>query len=73
MYYSEDRRCSRLPTHITAKQYGIDCPEKGQGYGNRTKLATSALVFGKEVTLQTHGLDKNRCTLADLILPDGPT
>jgi hypothetical protein len=71
MYYSEDRRCSRLPTHITAKQYGIDCPEKGQGYGNRTKQATSALLFGKEVTLQTYGLDKYKRTLADVILPDG--
>jgi endonuclease YncB( thermonuclease family) len=50
---------------------GIDCPEKGQGYGNRAKQATSALVFGKEVMLLTHGLDKNRHTLADVILPDG--
>jgi len=37
---------------------GIDCPEKGQAYGNRAKQAASELVFGKEVTLQTHGLDK---------------
>ena len=26
---------------------GIDCPEKGQAYGNRAKQAASALVFGK--------------------------
>jgi len=37
---------------------GIDCPEKGQAYGNKAKQATSALVFGKEVTLQTHGKDR---------------
>jgi endonuclease YncB( thermonuclease family) len=37
---------------------GIDCPEKGQTYGQRAKQAASALVFGKEVTLQIHGLDK---------------
>jgi endonuclease YncB( thermonuclease family) len=34
---------------------GIDCPEKGQAYGTRAKQAASELVFGKEVTLQTHG------------------
>jgi endonuclease YncB( thermonuclease family) len=28
-------------------------------------------VFGKEVTLQPHGLDKYKRTLADVLLPDG--
>ena len=37
---------------------GIDCPEKGQAYGQRAKHAASALAFGKEVTVQTHGHDK---------------
>ena len=32
---------------------GIDCPEKGQAYGQKARQAASALVFGKEVTLQT--------------------
>jgi micrococcal nuclease len=50
---------------------GIDCPEKGQAYGKKAKQAASALVFGKEVTLQTHGKDKYRRTLADVLLPDG--
>ena len=50
---------------------GIDCPEKGQAYGKRAKQATSALVYGKEVTLQTHGKDKYRRTIADVLLPDG--
>jgi endonuclease YncB( thermonuclease family) len=45
--------------------------EKGQAYGNNAKHAASALVFGKEVTLQTHGLDKYGRTLADVLLPDG--
>ncbi len=36
----------------------IDCPEKGQACGTRAKQATSALVYGKEVALQTHGIDK---------------
>jgi endonuclease YncB( thermonuclease family) len=50
---------------------GIDCPEKGQAYGNNAKHAASALVFGKEVRLQPHGYDKYKRTLADVLLPDG--
>ena len=46
-------------------------PEKGQAYGQKAKQAASALAFGKEVTLQTHGTDKYGRTLADMILQDG--
>jgi len=57
------------PERIRLK--GIDCPEKGQAYGNNAKQATSALVFGKEVMLQTFGKDKYGRTLADVRLLDG--
>lgn len=50
---------------------GIDCPEKGQAYGQRAKQATSERVFGKAVTLQTFGKDRYGRTIADVILPDG--
>src|SRR5215475_14298619 len=50
---------------------GIDCPEKGQAYGKKAKQAASELVFGKQVTLQTHGLDKYGRTIADVFLPNG--
>jgi endonuclease YncB( thermonuclease family) len=50
---------------------GIDCPEKGQAYGKRAKQAASELVFGKEVALQTHGLDKYGRRIADVLLSDG--
>ena len=50
---------------------GIDCPEKGQPFGQKAKQAASQLAYGKEVTLQTHGLDKYGRTLADVLLPDG--
>ena len=48
---------------------GIDCPEKGQSYGQRGKQAASELVFGKEVTLQDSWQGQvrahtGRCTLA---------
>jgi len=50
---------------------GIDCPEKNQAHGQKAKQSASALVFGKEVTLQTHGTDKRGRTLADVLLQDG--
>jgi|SRR5689334_15820699 len=50
---------------------GIDCPEKRQAYGTKAKQATSDLVFGKKVTLETHGTDKYGRTIADVSLPDG--
>ena len=50
--------------------HGIDCPEKGQSYGHKAKQATSALVFGKEVTLRTHGKDRYGRTIADVLLED---
>ena len=50
---------------------GIDCPEKGQAYANNAKQAASALVFGRDVILQTHGQDKYGRTLADVFLLDG--
>ena len=49
----------------------IDCPEKGQAYGNNAKHAASQLVFGRDVILQTHGQDKYNRTLADVFLRNG--
>ena len=50
---------------------GIDCPEKAQAFGQKAKHAASALAFGKEVTVQTHGHDKYKRTIGEVILPDG--
>ncbi len=50
---------------------GIDCPEQRQPFGEKAKQAASALVFGKDVTLHTHGKDKDRRTLANVFLSDG--
>src|SRR5207249_123625 len=49
---------------------GIDCPEKGQAYGSKAKQITSALAFGKVVTVKVRGVDKYGRTVADVILPD---
>jgi micrococcal nuclease len=51
--------------------YGIDCPEKGQAFGNRAKQFTSQMVFGKDVLVKTHGCGKYNRILGDIFLPDG--
>jgi len=51
--------------------HGIDCPERGQPFGHKAKQAMSALVFGQDVTLQTHGKDRYKRILADVFLSDG--
>ncbi|MCS6304903.1 MAG: thermonuclease family protein [Nitrospira sp.] len=50
--------------------HGIDCPEKGQPFGNNAKQAISSLIFAQEVTLQIYGKDKYRRILADVLLAD---
>ena len=42
----------------------IDAPEKSQAFGQRSKQHLSDLVFGREVELHTHGLDRYGRTLA---------
>ncbi len=51
--------------------YGLDCPEKGQPYGDDVKPAVSALVFAMEVTVEPHGKDKYGRIMADVLLADG--
>lgn len=38
--------------------YGIDCPEKKQAYGQKAKEFTSALIFGKDVTVDILDIDR---------------
>jgi len=49
---------------------GIDAPETHQAYGNEARKALSAKVFGKEVTVESHGLDKYGRTLGH-VFADG--
>ena len=53
------------------RRNGIACPEKGQAYGTRAMQAASELVYGKDETLMTLGLDKYGRTIGDVTLPDG--
>lgn len=41
----------------------IDAPEKAQAFGNRSKQALSALVFGKAVLVVDQGQDRYRRTI----------
>jgi len=43
---------------------GIDCPEGGQAFSARAKQLTSALVFGREVTIEPRDLDRYGRTVA---------
>ena len=51
--------------------HGIDCPEKGQAFGTVAKQFTSALVFGKEVTVTVQDSDKYGRTIGEVTLLDG--
>jgi micrococcal nuclease len=61
----------RLDRGEKVRLYGIDCPEKGQAFGNRAKQFTSEMVFGKEVLVKTHGCDKYGRILGEVFMPDG--
>jgi endonuclease YncB( thermonuclease family) len=36
----------------------VDAPEKGQAFGQRAKQAMSELVFGRNVELVPHSMDR---------------
>lgn len=57
---------------VRVRLYGIDCPEKGQPFGQKAKQATSNLAFGKLVTVRDHGTDRYGRLLGEVVLPDGP-
>ena len=50
---------------------GIDCPESRQPFGTRAEQLTSALAFGKTVTVEDKGADRYGRMIADVILPNG--
>ncbi len=46
----------------------IDAPEKNQPFGERSKQALSAMVYGKQVTLQPETTDKYGRTVARVVV-----
>jgi len=56
---------------VRVRLYGIDCPEKGQAFGQRAKQAASDLTFGR--TVKVIERDRDRCgrTVGEVIMQDG--
>jgi endonuclease YncB( thermonuclease family) len=52
---------------------GIDCPEKGQAFGNAAKTYTSNLVFGQYVSVYVKSYDRYKRAIAIVYLPGGGT
>ena len=55
---------------IKVRLAGIDAPEFRQAFGTKSKEALSAKVFGKRVTLESHGEDDFGRTLGKLKIDD---
>jgi len=49
----------------------VDCPEKSQAYGQKAKLFTSAMVFGKDVTVEVRTTDRYGRLVGEVLLSDG--
>ena len=64
-------RVLRNDVEVKVRLVDIDCPESKQPFGARSKQATSALVFGKVVTVKVKGTDRYNRLLADVGMPNG--
>ena len=56
---------------VRVRLSGIDCPEKGQAFGQRAKQAASDLAFGKTVEVRDKGRNRYGRTAGEVILEDG--
>ena len=56
---------------VRVRLYGIDCPEKGQAFGQRAKQFASDLAFGKTVNVIGKDRDRYGRTVGEVILEDG--
>ena len=55
---------------IKVRLAGIDCPESHQDYGSKAKKYTSALTFGKQVTLKITDTDRYGRKVATVLVAD---
>ena len=61
----------RGKTQIKIRLHGVDCPEKGQAFGNKAKQLTSELCFGQIVEVWPLDTDRYGRTVARVKLQDG--
>lgn len=59
----------KIPIRVRLAE--IDCPEKGQPFGQKAKHATSELCFDRMVRVISKGHDRYDRSLARVVLPDG--
>ena len=64
-------KVSRNHRNVTIRLNGIDTPENGQAHGHKATEFVVLQVFGKDVTVQTFGVDKYGRTIGDVYLSDG--
>lgn len=56
---------------LVVRLEGIDCPEKGQPFGNKAKQFTSYLVMGKEVRVEISSYDRFKRAIGFVYFPGG--
>ena len=56
---------------VRVRLSGIDCPEKGQAFGQRAMQAASDLTFGKTVEVRDKGRDRKYRTVGKVMVQDG--
>lgn len=55
---------------VHIRLFGIDCPEKGQPFGDKAKQFTAARCFGKRVKAVQRSRDQYGRVVAEVYLPD---
>ena len=56
---------------VRVRLYGIDCPERGQAFGQMAKQFASDLAFGKTVKVIEKDRDRYGRMVGEVILEDG--
>jgi endonuclease YncB( thermonuclease family) len=56
---------------VRVRLHGVDTPERKQPFATRARLFTSALAFGKMVTVSVRYTDRYHGLVAEIRLPDG--
>lgn len=55
---------------IKVRLQGIDAPERSQAFGMRSRQNLAKLIFGKNIQIKSHGLDKYQRTLGTIFIDD---
>jgi micrococcal nuclease len=57
---------------VKVRLSAIDAPERGQDFSQRSRQALADLVFGKEVSTETHGKDRYVRVIGDVYVGGKP-